>query len=484
MKRRNLWITLIVVAVIAIGGGFFLWQRLGKRGGSEETQTAVVERGTLRVTVTASGRIEPAAQVDLSFDLPGRVAEVAVDLGDQVAAGQVLARLDDTEAALAVRQAEAALAASQAQLALLQAGTRPEQIASAAAQLQAAQAAVAQAVAQRDQLSGGNAEAQIAAAQAQLLAAQADEWAAREAHDQTLQCYTVPSPGGDEEVCPGLGKPEEQARYALNAAEGSLQAAQANLDALQQSTDAQLRAAEAAVWAAAAQRDSAQAQLDLLQAGSTAEDIAAAEAAVAQAEAALEIARNNQRKTVLVAPFDGIVAAVNITAGEMAPAGLPAVSLVDLSSFRITISVDEIDISKLEIGLPAEVTVDALPDTTLSGVVERIGPAATMDQGVTSYPVIVTLDPTDAPLRAGMSATAVVMVDELTDQLLIPNWTVHIDQTTGQPFVYRQSGDSNERVDVHLGVRYQGYSQVLDGLEEGDTLVLAREGGNGFPFGP
>ena len=72
------------------------------------------------------------------------------------------------------------------------------------------------------------------------------------------------------------------------------------------------------------------------------------------------------------------------------------------------------------------------------------------------------------------------MVEELTNQLLIPNWLVRVDQTTGETYVYRQTPDGNERVNIRLGVRYEGVSQVLNGLEEGDVLVLIREQFNGF----
>ena len=141
--------------------------------------------------------------------------------------------------------------------------------------------------------------------------------------------------------------------------------------------------------------------------------------------------------------------------------------------------------ARLEVGLPAEITVDALPDLTLTGRVERIGPAATLEEGAVAYPVVIGLDPTDAPLRAGMSATAVILVEELTDQLIIPNWVVRSDPTTGRPYVYRQAADGSlERVEVRLGVRYEGHSQVLEGLEEGDVLVVVREETGGLLGNP
>ncbi|HHS98043.1 MAG TPA: efflux RND transporter periplasmic adaptor subunit [Chloroflexi bacterium] len=217
-------------------------------------------------------------------------------------------------------------------------------------------------------------------------------------------------------------------------------------------------------------------RLHQLQEGADPLDLEAAQLEVEAARLSLEKARSDLENATLVAPFDGVVAAVNVAVGENVAVGAPAVRLVNSSSFHLSVTVDEIDVARLEVGLPAEITVDALPDLTLTGTVERIGPAATLEEGAVAYPVVIALDPTDAPLRAGMSATAVILVEELTDQLIIPNWVVRVDQTTGQPYVYRRTADGGlERVDVRLGIRYEGYSQVLEGLEEGDVLVLVRE---------
>ncbi|MEA3341376.1 MAG: biotin/lipoyl-binding protein [Chloroflexota bacterium] len=240
---------LVVLAVILSGCG----------GGAEETPTPEMATDFTPV-VSVTGEAAPAEWATVSARSGGAVVEVLVEPGSEVAAGDPLVRLDDTDAQLAVQQAEAALEAAQVQLALIKAGPRAEDIAVAEAQVTAAQAAVTQSAAQRDQLKSGALEAEIAAASAQMAAAQAEQLAAREAHDQTMKCYDV----GGKEICPALGAPEEQARYALHAANEALAAAQAQLDALTAGKDDQNRATDAAVWTAAAQRDIAQARLDLL----------------------------------------------------------------------------------------------------------------------------------------------------------------------------------------------------------------------------
>jgi len=161
----------------------------------------------------------------LSFEIAGRTSDVQVQAGDRVEQGQVLAQLDTSDLALQVRSAEAALEAAQAQLDQLKTGARPEQVTITQAQLEAAQAALAQVVAQRDRLTAGATGAEIAAAQAQVAAAQAEQLVAFQSHDETMRCHEITLPNGTtKDICPGLGKMEEQARYALHAADEGLAA--------------------------------------------------------------------------------------------------------------------------------------------------------------------------------------------------------------------------------------------------------------------
>jgi HlyD family secretion protein len=481
IKRRTLYIVLGVVAIAAVVGTVLILQRRQAAQSTDETTTAVVERGTLLVAVSASGAIEPQDRVSLSFEQPGLVDEVLVEVGDEVKKGDPLARLDGEQLALQVRQSQASLDSAEAQLAQLEADARPEEITAAEANLRAAQAQVNNANAQLDRLRSGATAAELTAAEAELASAMTEQKKAKDLHDKTMECFHIKIPKYYEgTICPALGAPEEQARYSLAAADKALAAAQARYDELLAGTDVdQLRAAEANVLAASAQRDAAQAQLDLLLTGATDEQIAAAEAQVEQARTALEQAELALELATLHASFDGIVSEVNVKAGEVASTA-PAVTVVDTSQFHVTVSADEIDVARLDEGQTAQVTIEAFPDVTLSGSVERIAPAATFEGGVVYYDVTIALNPTDTPIRADMTANATIVVEELSDVLLIPTWVVRVDNRTGQTYVDKQIGKKTERVDVTLGVRYEGVVQVLNGLSEGDVAVWVETN----PFGP
>jgi multidrug efflux pump subunit AcrA (membrane-fusion protein) len=361
--------------------------------------------------VSVTGRVVPAVWTTVGAQTGGMVVEVHVEEGAQVAAGDVLVQLDDADAQLALRQAEAALAAAEAQVARVKVGVRPEEIAVAEAQALAAQTLISETLAQRNQLFTGAGEAEIAAAEAAVAAAQAEQRIARQQHDETMKCYDVPQPDGNtEKVCPLLGTMEEQARYALHAANEALAAAEARLRAARSGTWAQRRAADAGVTTVAAQYDIAVAQLELLKAGILPQDIAIAEADVAQAKAAVEAARVALDRTAITAPFAGTITRIDVRRGEFIVPGQPLIILGDLSTLRIqTTDLDEIDVAQIAVGQEATLTFDALSDLTLAGRITRIAQMAEPGAGGVNYTVLI--DPGELPAQIRWGMTVFIDID-------------------------------------------------------------------------
>ncbi|MEE8392392.1 MAG: efflux RND transporter periplasmic adaptor subunit [Anaerolineae bacterium] len=395
--KKNILAGLLVLALLLSGCG----------ESTEETPMPEVEIEYVPV-VSPTGEVVPAVWATVSTQSGGTVLEVLVEPGSEVVAGDLLVRIDPTDAQLAILQAEAVLETAQAQLALVQVGPRSEQIAVAEAQIAAAQTVVSQTVAQRNQLWSGATEAEIATAQAQLVAAEVEQWMANEAHEQTMKCYDV----NGRKVCPGLGPMEEQTRHNLHAANEALAAAQAQLDALRTGSYLRARTAEAAVSAAEAQAGVAQVQLSLVAMGVTAEEIAVSQAAVTQAEAALQVARVALERCEVRAPFAGAVGAVNVRAGELIVPGQPLVVLGDLSTLRVeTTDLDEIDAARVAVGQQASITFDALGERVFTGRVTRISPMPEPGAGGVNYTVVLELDELDPAIRWGMTAFVDIEVE-------------------------------------------------------------------------
>jgi HlyD family secretion protein len=143
----------------------------------------------------------------------------------------------------------------------------------------------------------------------------------------------------------------------------------------------------------------------LLKAGATKEQIAVAEASVAQAQVAVDQAQAALDKLQLKAPFAGTAGSVYVRGGEMLASGQQVLALGDLTSLRVeTTDLSEVDVARVVVGQPVNVTFDAIKGKTLTGKVARIAPMSSQGQGGVNYTVIVELDQLDPALRWGMTA--------------------------------------------------------------------------------
>ncbi|MFN2285896.1 MAG: biotin/lipoyl-binding protein, partial [Anaerolineae bacterium] len=106
--KKKWWMIVVILALAGAGyGGYALYGRFTAQqnvaaAAEAETETVIVKRGTLRMTVDGGGSLSPDQEVAVSFANGGNVVEILVDIGDEVKAGDVLARLDDTDARQAI----------------------------------------------------------------------------------------------------------------------------------------------------------------------------------------------------------------------------------------------------------------------------------------------------------------------------------------------------------------------------------------------
>lgn len=508
--RRTIVIVVVVLILLATGFFFMRQRQLAAQETSFEIlREGTVENGRITATVNATGSIEPEALVTLTFRSTGTIQQVSVERGQTVQAGDVLATLDTEELQLSVQQAEDALriqeltlqqrlnneltestiASSQADI-----DATAAQLTVAEANLAGAEAAVLQAQAQKAQLLAGSTAGAIAAAEAQVASAQAQQKNAQITYDRVLECYNFKIPGTDEkqEICPGLGATEEQARYSLNNANLALAAAEAQLadtkagprpadiqaaDAAIASAQANVLAAQGNVAAAEANLARAQAAFNRLQELPTDDEIAILEAQINSAQTNLALAKLRLEQSMIMAPIDGTIANVLINAGEQASPGAPAITLVNEAAYHINVNVDEIDIDQISVGQAVDVTLDALADTTLTGTIAEIAPTSASAGGVVTYLVTINIvDAGDVMLRPGMSANASIVVQEVDDVLIVPNWAVRLDRESGNAFVLQRMADgTTAEVIIETGLRNEQFSEVLSGLQAGDVVVVTSE---------
>lgn len=444
--RRTL-VALIIVSTLAVAG---LWAYQNFFAQAEEPvaerEEVTVEEGTLLAVVNATGMVLPERQTTLAFTGAGRVAEVLAEEGQVVQAGQVLARLETTDLEFAIEQAELALATAQTQYLRLQSPPSEYDIATAEAALESARAAY-------NKLLAGPSKEEIKVARTNLEQAEASLKQAQAAYDQVADR-------------PDVGMLPQSLQ--LEQATIAFEAAQANFElTMRKPTTAELASARSAVI-------QAESSLARLQEGVSEEEILLSQLQVQQAQLSLDQAQHQLEGTVLAAPHQGTITRVGIQEGELT-GGQPAFILTDLSRYHVEADVDEIDIGRVAVGQRATVALDALPGEGLVGEIDQIAPSAQTDTGIVSYGVTVSLLPTDALLRSGMTANVEIVTESRENVLLVPNRFVSIDRLTGRTFVDKLVGNEIQPVEIQVGLRDEAYSEVLAGLQDGDTIVLVQE---------
>lgn len=455
--RRSLFVLLFLVFGIPI----VVFGRANLRSASSEVvslsnlQLYEIRQGTVALTVTALGNVEANEVVNLSFVVPGRVADVLVQANDYVLPGDALIRLENETQQLQYQQALVTL--DQALLEYEDLLTVDED------NIRLAQASV-------DAAYGAYISASTAVSQEDIRAAEiAYEQALSRAEELRL----------DRDRLGGQFGADSNAYISADAryGEATFQAEIARLQA------EELRTASAPqAYAAYTRVLEAQANLDQVLAGPTQSQLDAAQANITQAENQVERAEVTYSRTILQAPIEGVISALNVEVGALIAPGIAVIELTDISPLALTVQVDEIDIGLVEVGLPVRVELDGLPDVQLPATVSNIAPLGTPSGGIVSYGVGIELDTDDPRVRVGMTAEATIVIEEQPDVLVIPNLYIRRDRATDQTYVnVLRDNDTVEEIEITLGMQGRDTSEIINGLEEGD-LVAIDLGGGGVNF--
>jgi macrolide-specific efflux system membrane fusion protein len=193
-----------------------------------------------------------------------------------------------------------------------------------------------------------------------------------------------------------------------------------------------------------------------------------------QARANVRSARIQLDYTVIRAPVSGVVASVSTQVGETVAASFASptfVTIIDLDRLEIWAYVDETDIGRVEVGQEARFTVDTYPDTDFRGTVTAIQPKAEIVDNVVNYVTLIEIGPSEGKtLRPEMTTTVNILLDGREDVLTLPNGAVRRDSQGIFAFIPGSSGP--ERYAIRTGYRGSDYTEVLEGLKEGDEVLV------------
>jgi HlyD family secretion protein len=173
----------------------------------------------------------------------------------------------------------------------------------------------------------------------------------------------------------------------------------------------------------------------------------------------------------LDAPFDGTITDVQIKVGDQVGPNAVAFRVDDLSRLLVDVDISEVDINRLTVGQPVTLFFDAVLGKEYQGIVQEVGFVGSNIQGAVNFKVTVELVDADADVKPGMTAGVNIVVDQLSDVLLVPNRAVRIRD--GKRVVFVLEDGEVVPIEIKLGASSETVSEILDGdLKVGDAIVL------------
>jgi len=359
------------------------------------------DNGVLR----ASGTIE-ATNVDVSFEISGRVKELLVTEGKAIKAGDVLARLSPEERIQYVNQIQASLDAASSQI-------RQQQLI-----LELRRDVLEQQIAQ----ARGQADAMASVAQKQRVGSRPQEIRVAEAELKQAEAILVERKNDFTRIS-DLAKRDVLSQKELDAATSQLRAAETNRDAAAERLAlAQEGARKEDVAEAEAHVKSAQAGVGIAEAGRKEVDIQAVALATARARerelyAQLKAAQTMLEHTEIRSPLTGVVLTKNVENGEFVSPGTPVVTIADIDNLWMNVYIPEAQMGFVKLDQPVDIRVDSFPNETFKGKVTFISAKSEFTPKTIQTPeeriklvfrVKVSIENTNQRLKPGMPADAEV----------------------------------------------------------------------------
>lgn len=516
IRKYFTWKKITAVIIILALVGFFVFR--SKNSANSNVQTDTVKRVDLKKTVLATGTVVSGVDLSLSFKASGVVKSLPALVGKKVKQGEVLAELSNSSEAASLTQARGSLAQAQANLRKIMDGASSEEVQVAQKAVDSAQVNLENAkknltttknqndVTVKNAYSTlinsglaaypafynksttpptvtgvytGDATGEYKISVVSTGSNQYMSYSGIETGTQTIDNYGAPTKlgtkglyltfvninsfsDGDVWTVPVPNLKASNYNTNLNAYNAALEA--------QKSSNTTL---ENAISTAQAAVDQAVAQLAQKKAEARPAEIAAAQAQVLSAQGQVQAASASIENTILRAPIDGTITAVDIKLGEQAQAQKGIITLQNLDSLHVESNISEANIAQLKPNQKVVYSFDAFgPDRKFEGNLLTVDPASTVQSGVVNYKVTTSL-PSIPELKPGLTTNLTILLEEHPSVLTIPSRAV-LDKDGVK--VVRVINDPKLKtytdVQVTVGISGDaGLIEILSGLDEGQEIV-------------
>ena len=493
--KKN-WKWLVPVLCVAVAGGVFLLRPQQAKPASVDASytEAAPERRDVTNTLSGTGTLNPANTYTVKSLVDGKVLTGTIEEGDIVEESNVLYTIDSSDASTNFEKAEIAM--QQAQRSYDKVVDRQYVRAEVAGVVSSLK------VTKGDEVTSGQEVAVIRDSSRMLLtlefpAADAANFSVGQSAAVTLDGTfeqldgTVTSVSGTDALSAGNLLTRTVTITVKNA--GGLttaQAATASINGVSsigsatfayQAERTLTAQASGTVTSINVQEGSQVAKDDIilgLSGDDLTESIQSASESLRSAEISMQNLQDAMNNYTITAPISGTIIEKDAKAGDAVKAGDTLCIVYDLSYLEMSINVDELQISSISVGQKVQITADAVQDKTYVGTVTRVSMKGASNGGTTTYPVTIRIDDTDG-LRPGMNANAEIVVAEANNALVVPNAAVvrgsYVLVTKDSPSAANadtamEAPEGFVYVPVKTGVSDDDYTQIVSGIQEGDTI--------------
>lgn len=529
-KTKILLGVILSLLIVAAGAGIWWQSRTAAKSSTQQNFTvARVTRGNIAVSLTGTGTLEPLEQEQIFLKNSGTVKKVYVKQGDQVKKGDLLYELEDKELTIALQKAQLDLQQKQQDL-------EKTEKAMQQAEITAPSDGVIKAIDVEEGDTVGTTKAIATLVDLKHTQVQIPFTATQIKHIQVGQKAEVllvdfiSTHQGEVTKVERVGVPqssgavyyyatitmtgdyyaEGQERYAqvtVSTKQGPMQGIEAGLLLPHETTEIfpEISASIAKIHVAEGETVKKGQKLFTLDTSDLAMELDQKRTAVELAALEVEDLKQQVADLVVRSPIDGIVIEQNLQEGEEVTAGTadsaakePAAIIENRTQMQVTLPIDELDIGKIKIGLPATVQVEAAQGSDLQGTVTAIAETGVDQNNVSTFDVTVTIgNNTEAQLKTGMTADVTIHVAQKNDVLLLP--LAAVQQRNGKSYVYLMpesnnaggqaksngnAGFSRKLTEIVTGLSTEDRIEIVSGLQEGDQVIMPLSSGTNSQMRP
>ena len=510
-----------IILIILLCVGYVGYKKITSTAGETRYVTAKVEKGTIVASTSGTGQVSALNQVDVKSKVSGDVVYISAQDGQRVAQGTLIAKLDDTDAQKAVRDAEISLESAQISLNKLNLQNSSENLnTNLAKTYDDAFNNVSNVFLSLPSLMNGLNDMFFKSSVGTQQQWNIDWYAeqtrnidhdsalilkqnfidsfkiAQDAYNKNYTTYQIVPRTADGATIESL---VTQTYNTVKLISNTIKDANNYVDFVNTSilnnngtTPALITTHKATLNTDTSNTNSFLTNLLLSTTNIKSNkdafpnsdlDMQSTELSLKQKENALQDAKDKLADYFIRAPFDGTLASINIKKSDSIGSGTSVATLITKTQIA-EISLNEVDVSKITIGQKATLTFDAVPDLTISGKVADIDSIGTVSQGVVTYVVKISFDTEDSRVKPGMSVSAAIITDIKQDVLVVPNSAVKSQagasymEMFDTPLPAPTDGSigslskiAPNKISVEVGLSNDSQSEIISGIKEGDEVV-------------